>query len=160
MKRILYATDYSEPSKYALYFASSLARDCGATLLIVHVSDLECYPVGELVDEKPGPSPEDLQRLEAVVPDDANTPFEHRLICPLSLSENTNPADEIVKLAKQEDVYAIVIGTHGRTGLSRLLAGSVAESVMRQAPCPVVTIKKPDSRSESSKAGDTFGSEG
>jgi len=82
--------------------------------------------------------------LEAVVPDDASVPFEHRVICPPCSSENVHPADEIVKLAKQEDVYAIVIGTHGRTGLFHFLAGSVAESVMRQAPCPVITIRKPN----------------
>jgi len=144
MKRILYATDYSEPSQYALHFATSLARDCGAGLLIVHVSETECGPVGELFDEQCEPSPEELRRLEAVVPDDDNVPFEHRVVCPPASSENVHRADEIVKLAKQEDVHAIVIGTHGRTGLSRLLLGSVAEAVMRQAPCPVVTIRKPE----------------
>ncbi len=144
MKRILYATDYSEPSQYALHFATSLARDCQAKLLIVHVSDLECYPMGELVDREPGPSAEELKGLEAVVPDDASVPFEHRAICPPSSSENVHPADEIVKLAEQENVYAIVIGTHGRTGLMHLLTGSVAESVMRKAPCPVVTVRKPN----------------
>jgi universal stress protein A len=143
VKRIIYATDYSEPSQYALHFATSLARDLQASLLIVHVSGLECYPVGELVDRIPEPSSEEIRRLEAVVPDDASVPFEHRVICPPPASENVRPAEEIVKLAKEENVYAIVIGTHGRTGLMHLLAGSVAESVMRHAPCPVITIKKP-----------------
>ncbi len=143
MKTILYATDYSEPSQYALHFATSLARDCWADLLIVHVSETECCPVGELFDEEPEPSPEELRRLEAVVPDDADVPFEHRLLCPLPSSNNTHPAEEIVKLAKQENVHAIVVGTHGRTSLSNLLVGSVAEFVMRQAPCPVVMIRKP-----------------
>ena len=144
MKQILYATDYSEPSQYALHFATSLARDSQASLLIAHVSDLQCYPVGELVDRKPGPSEEELRRLEAVVPDDASVPCEHRVICPPPSVDNVRPADEIVKLAKQENVHAIVIGTHGRSGLIHLLAGSVAESVMRQAPCPVVTIRRPN----------------
>jgi len=144
MKKILYATDYSEPSQYALHYAMSLARDCQAQLLIVHVSETECCPVGELYDEENKPSPEELSRLKAVVPDDTDVPFEHRVVCPLPSSATLHPADEIVKLAKEEDVHAIVIGTHGRTGLSRLLAGSVAESVMRQAPCTVVTIRKPN----------------
>ena len=144
VKQILYATDYSEPSQYALHFAVSLARDCRASLLIIHVSDLECYPAGELVDRKPGPSAEELKRLEAVVPDDASVPFEHRVICPPSSSGNMHPADAIVRLAKQENVHAIVIGTHGRSGLLHLLAGSVAESVMRQAPCPVITVRQPN----------------
>ncbi len=145
MKQLLYATDYSEPSQYALHFATSLARDFQASLLIVHVSDLECYPVGELVDRKPGPSAIELERLEEIVPDDTGVPFEHRVICPPPTGDPVSPADEIVRLAKQENVYAVVIGTHGRTGLARLLVGSVAESVMRKAPCPVVTIRKPSS---------------
>jgi nucleotide-binding universal stress UspA family protein len=143
MKKILYATDYSEPSQYALHFATSLACDCQATLLIVHVSETECCPVGELFDEECEPSPEELARLKAVVPDDANVPFEHRLVCPPPSSENLHRADEIVRLAKHEGVHSIVIGTHGRTGLSRILVGSVAEAVMRKAPCPVVTVRKP-----------------
>ena len=144
MKQILYATDYSGPSRYALHFATSLARDRRSTLLIVHVSETECCPVGELFDELCEPSPEDLARLQAVVPDDPNVPFEHRVVCPRPSSGNVDPAQEIVRLAKQENVQAIVIGTHGRSGLSRLLTGSVAESVIRQAPCPVVTIRKPN----------------
>ena len=143
-KQILFATDYSEPSQYALHFATSLARDSQAGLLIVHVSDMECYPVGELVDRIPGPSAIELSRLETTVPDDTNVPFERRVICPPPTGDPVDPAHEIVRLAKQENVYAIVMGTHGRTGLTRLLVGSVAESVMRKAPCPVVTIRRPN----------------
>lgn len=143
MKTILFATDYSEPSEHALHFATSLADDCGASLLIVHVTETECWPVGELFDEECAPSPEEQRRLEAVVPDDAKVPFEHRLICPPPSSVNVHAADEIVKLAEKEHVDAIVIGTYGHTGLSRLLVGSVTEDVMRHAPCPVVTVRKP-----------------
>jgi len=144
-KQILFATDYSEPSQYALHFATSLARDCQAGLLIVHVSDLECYPVGELVDKIPGPSAIELSRMEEVVPDDISVPFEQRVICPPPTGDCADPAKEIIRVAQQEHVDAIVIGTHGRTGLARLLVGSVAESVMRKAPCPVVTVRKPNS---------------
>jgi nucleotide-binding universal stress UspA family protein len=144
MKRILYPTDYSELSEYALHFATSLARDCRAELLIVHVSETECCPVGELFDEECEPSAEELKRLEAVRPDDTSVPFEHRLVCPPPSADSVHLADEIVKLARQEDVHAVVMGTHGRTGLNRLMMGSVAETVMWQAPCPVVTVKKPE----------------
>jgi nucleotide-binding universal stress UspA family protein len=111
--------------------------------LIVHVADVECYPVGELVDRKPGPSPIELQQIKDVAPDDATVPFERRVICPVPTSDNVHTADEIVRLAERENVYAIVLGTHGRTGLMRLLAGSVAESVMRKASCPVITVRLP-----------------
>jgi len=72
MKKVIYATDYSEPSQCSLHFATSLARDCRAVLLVVHVSEVECSPVGELFDEDPEPTAEELKRLEA---------FEHRLVC-------------------------------------------------------------------------------
>lgn len=145
MNKILFATDYSEANKQALEFATSLARDTGASMLIAHVTDREQYPVGEPCDEQPEPDPAETHDLKTVLPTDPQVPYEHRLVYgePGS-AEIVKPADEIVKLAKQEQVDAIVLGTHGRTGLSHLLMGSVAESVVRNAPCPVVTIKQPD----------------
>jgi len=95
-----------------------------------------------LFDEDPEPSPGDVQRLQTIVPDDAEVPYEHRMICPPPSSESVHPADLIVQLAKQENVEVIVIGTHGRTGLMCVLSGSVAKSVMRQASCPVIMVKR------------------
>ncbi len=135
-KKILYATDYSEPSRAALCVAESLARDEGATLLIAHVSELEEYPQGESFDEDSQPSPVELAHLQAVKPGDADLSCEHRLIY-------GKPAEAIVTLAREEGVTKLVVGTHGRTGLAHLLAGSVAEAVIRSAPCPVVVVKKP-----------------
>jgi glycine betaine transporter len=141
--KILYATDYSELSQEALKYATSLARATGSKLLITHVSEQELYPVGELFDEKVEPSPQELEQLQAVVPTDTSVACEHCLLHAPPSCANICPADEIVKCAAQEAVDAIVIGTHGRSGLSRLLAGSVASEVMRQADCTVVTIKTP-----------------
>jgi len=146
MESILYATDYSELSRFALCIATSLARDWGAKLLIVHVLQTECGPVGEVVDEEPAPNPEEVKRLHAVGPGDPVVPFEHRLICPPPSSENVHPAEQIVQLSKQENVAAIVIGTHGRTALTRLLVGGVAQSVMRLASCPVIVVKTEEPR--------------
>ncbi len=145
MQKILFATDYSEASRHSLPFATSLARDMGATLLIAHVTDRELYPVGEHFDEDPPPSPTEMHDLESIVPTDPQVKYEHHLVYgePGSAA-SVKPAEEIVKLAQKEDVDAIILGTHGRTGLSRLLMGSVAESVVRNAPCPVVTIKLPE----------------
>ena len=138
-KKILYATDYSEPSRAALCIASSLARDEDTTLLIVHVSELEEFPEGESFDEDSQPSPAELAQLRAVQPGDTNLPCEYRRVY-------GKPAEAIVKLARVEGVTKIVIGTHGRTGLARLLAGSVAEAVIRNATCPVVVVKSPLNR--------------
>ena len=134
-KTILFPTDYSEPSQAALAIATSLARDWKARLIIAHVSETELYPVGESFDEDPTPSPAAMKEIEAIRPDDPQVPFEHRLLFPSPSSDTVHPAEEIIKFAQREEVNAIVLGTHGRTGLSRLLAGSVAESVLRQAPC-------------------------
>lgn len=133
-KKILFATDYSESSHSALIYAASFARDLKATLLVVHVSGLEQYPVGELFDEEPRPSDEELAELKAVKPPDPRIACEHRLLY-------GDPADEIVRLADQESVEAIVIGTHDRSRLTRLLSGSVAEKLLRTAHCPVIAYR-------------------
>jgi nucleotide-binding universal stress UspA family protein len=136
IEKILYATDYSEESGYALSVATFLAHATGAGLLIVHVSPYEQYPVGELFDEEPKPSPMDLEPLQEVAPTDFEVPYEHRLVW-------GEPAAEIIKLAREENAAMIVIGTRGTTGLTHLLTGSVAEAVIRQAPCPVVAVRQP-----------------
>lgn len=75
--------------------------------------------------------------LAQVVPTDPNVPYEHKLLI-------GDPATSIVDLAESEGVDFIVLGSHGRTGLTRLLMGSVAEAVVRRAKCPVLTVKQPD----------------
>ena len=80
--------------------------------------------------------------LEAVVPTDPTVPYEHRLI-------TGDPATAIARLAEEEQADLIVMGTHGRTGLTRLLMGSVAEAVVRRAPCPVLTYKQTDHSADS-----------
>lgn len=142
IERILIATDYSECSRHAMKFASSLARDLGAHMLIVHVSNREPSPVGELFDEGPQVDPAELHDLRAIVPTFPEVSYEHHLLqgTPGSV-DAVKPADEIVRFAEQQGVDAIVIGTHGRSGLQHLLMGSVGESVVRAASCPVITVK-------------------
>jgi nucleotide-binding universal stress UspA family protein len=79
--------------------------------------------------------------LSEVVPTDTTVSYEHRLIV-------GSPATAIVFLAEKENVDMIVMPTHGRTGLSRLLMGSVAEEVVRKAKCPVLTVKSAAKRPE------------
>ena len=134
--KILYPTDFSTMGQAALDMATSLARDRRARLLIVHVQELPvAYGAGELYYGIDEPNREDLERmLSEVVPLDASVGHEHRLLV-------GNPARAILQLAETEDVDMIVMPTHGRTGLLRLLMGSVAEEVVRKAKCPVVTVK-------------------
>ena len=138
-KKIIFPTDFSHCGDAALKMATSLARDAGATLLIVHVEEPPvAYGGGEMYYGVPDPASDDLRRmLQAVVPTDPNVPYEHRLI-------TGDPSTAIARLAEEENADLIVMGTHGRTGLTRLLMGSVAEAVVRRAPCPVLTYKQTD----------------
>jgi nucleotide-binding universal stress UspA family protein len=145
-KKILFATDFSTTANEALDFATSLAKESGAKLLIVHVAELPmAYGTGEMYDGLPEPDTTELHRmLQEVVPTDPAVPHEHRMI-------SGNPSTEIVELAKAEDVDLIVLSTHGRTGLTRALMGSVAEVVVRHATCPVLTLKARQSAPTTSK---------
>lgn len=134
--KILCPIDFSTMGQTALEMATSLARDRGATLVILHVEEPPmAYGGGELYYGIDEPNREELKRmLSEVVPADPAVPFEHRLMI-------GSPATAIVELAQRENVNLIVMPTHGRTGLIRLLMGSVAEEVVRKAKCPVLTVK-------------------
>lgn len=136
LKKVLFATDFSDASTTALAVAASLARDCRAELLIVHVQQPPTVyggdeMVGSLYEIDDARAREQLDQLQPPIP--GLSVRRELLIGP--------PADEIVALAEREAVDLIVIGTHGRTGLSRLLMGSVAELTVRRAKCPVLTVK-------------------
>jgi nucleotide-binding universal stress UspA family protein len=137
-KKILFPTDFSHTGDTALSMATSLARDWGAKLLIAHVEEPPlAYGGGEMYYGMPEPRTADLAKmLDEVVPPDPSVGFEHRLV-------TGEPSEAIIRLAEAENVDLIVMGTHGRTGLSRFLMGSVAEAVVRGAKCPVLTLKQP-----------------
>ncbi len=137
-RKILFPTDFSHTGDAALELATSLARERGAKLLIVHVEEPPAaYGCGEMYYGMPDPVTEDLEKmLERVVPSDPDVPCEHLMV-------TGDPATAITRVAKEEEVELIVMGTHGRTGLMRLLMGSNAEMVVRHAACPVLTYKQP-----------------
>jgi nucleotide-binding universal stress UspA family protein len=97
--------------------------------------------VGERFDEPPRPNPEELARLQQIVPTIEGLRHSHLLLHGVPGAQTTQPAEAILHAAEKENVALIVLGTRGRTGLSRALMGSVAESVLRQAPCGVVVVK-------------------
>jgi universal stress protein A len=150
IERVLFATDFSESSRAALEYASCFSSSAGARMYIVHVDSLldiklPTFPpelAGSKYDAPWGHERREIrQRLTTVVPTVANVTYEH---CYLTGS----PACQIVKLAERERIDLIVMGSHGRTGLSKLLMGSVAEGVMRKANCPVLIVKLPAVKSE------------
>ena len=137
--KILFPTDFSHCGDAALRFATALARDSGAKLLIVHVEEPPvAYGGGEMYYGMPEPATEDLKKmLERVKPADDAIEYEHHMV-------TGDPSTAVARLAESEGADLIVMGTHGRTGFTRLLMGSVAEAVVRRAPCPVLTYKEPD----------------
>jgi len=137
-RKILFPTDFSPYGQEALRWATSLARDTGATLIIVHVEEPPmAYGGGEMyLGAEEGDREELRAALVKVVPTDPKVTFQHKLLV-------GDPATAIVEAAQQEGADFIVMGTHGRTGLTRLLMGSVAEAIVRKAQCPVLTVKHP-----------------
>jgi nucleotide-binding universal stress UspA family protein len=152
-KRILVATDFSEHSTAALDVASNLASETGARLFIMHVDEvaevgvpaLPPYEGGYLFQAPYGYKRREVrERLEKVVPTVANVTFEHCYVTGL-------PIAQIVQLIVEKQIDLIVIGSHGRTGVSRLLVGSVAEGVMRRAACPVLVVKQKTAQGSSTE---------
>jgi nucleotide-binding universal stress UspA family protein len=149
-KTIVFPTDFSTASDAALVHAEALARQQAARLLIVHVEEPPlAYGGGELYYGLPEPNSERiLKMLEDVKPSDPSVPFAHRLTM-------GDPAGEVVRIAADENAEMIVLGTHGRTGMTRLLMGSVAEAIVRRAPCPVLVYREVAERLARKKAAAT-----
>jgi nucleotide-binding universal stress UspA family protein len=141
LRTVLHPTDFSEPSRYAFQLACSLARDSGARLIVLHVAVPPVVAYGEMMTAlaTEGKGKEALEvRLRQLV-QGAGPPVavEHRV------EEVADPAEAICRVAREAACDLIVMGTHGRRGLERVLMGSVAEQVVRQSPCPVLTVKTP-----------------
>jgi nucleotide-binding universal stress UspA family protein len=135
IRTILHPTDFSERSASAFCFAASLARDHGARIVVLHVYPPPAGHSETVARRQPDGFTQSLwQQLKRWQVE--GVPVEHFLA-------EGEPAAEILRLAREKDCDLIIMGTHGRTGLRRLLLGSVAEEVMRLAPCPVLTVNTP-----------------
>jgi nucleotide-binding universal stress UspA family protein/quercetin dioxygenase-like cupin family protein len=139
IRKILHPTDFSQNSRYAFQSACALARDNRATLIVLHVM----MPSVSAVLDHPPPDPLRSAESQASVaplpwpqPSDPGVTVEHRVT-------EGDAAQEILRLSGLLHCDVIVMGTHGRTGLGRLLIGSVAEAVLRSANCPVLVVKAP-----------------
>lgn len=145
---ILVPIDFSRGSAAALRFAKVMARQTGATLALVNVIDDVTMPdlwpaahtpsVPEIRDAMADGARQKLSRL-------CNAAGDLPMIWDVMFGV---PAAVIVRRAKQRSYDLVIIGTHGRTGVRRLLMGSVAERVARLSPCPVVLVRdrRPPSR--------------
>ena len=144
-KRIVCATDFSDTAETAWEMAGELARIHTSELVLIHVfTELPISPevavatVQQVWEEQRVWTEQQLaERVEAAI---------RRGLAARYLLRTGTPAEEIEEAATEEGADLVVVGTHGRTGLERLIIGSVAESVVRTAPCPVLTVKPPPSR--------------
>jgi nucleotide-binding universal stress UspA family protein len=139
-KTILCPTDFSADARPAFEVAGILAREGGGQLVVLHVERPPLATLGGTTGVPPLPVEYDRQRLreqlKRIQPSRPGIAIEHRL-------EYGDPVSVILRVAQEIDPDLIVMGTHGRTGLRRLLMGSVAEGVVRKASCPVLTVRIP-----------------
>ena len=145
IENILCPVDFSKPSEAAIGHASAIARHHNAKLHFVYVYE-PILATGDVMSMPVQPAPADLEplreRVQAVRPiGDGDIECHHDLIFGF-------PGGSIVGYATTNDIDLIVMGTHGRTGASRLLMGSVAEAVVRAASCPVLTVHEGNSAPE------------
>jgi len=147
LKNVLVPTDFGEASETALTYGRDLARTFGATLHVLHVHD-DVFSsalgvegsVPDFSEAQRRAEASARQRLEASVGDDDRRELGARAI----LVTSPNPAKTTVSYAMEANIDLIVMGTHGRGAMAHLLMGSVAEKVVRLAPCPVLTVRHPE----------------
>ena len=160
---LLVPTDFSEPANQALGYAFEEATLHRAKVTLLHVlaphADTDVYyvtgspepppqgsvdptgggrvsarPLSEATVVRTDPSEEALTQLQDLIPAAGRGTWDVALAV-------GHPADAVVRVAQERNVDLIVMGTHGRTGLQHVLLGSVAEKVVRLAPCPVLTVR-------------------
>jgi nucleotide-binding universal stress UspA family protein len=147
IKTILLPTDGSECSRKAMAYALSFAKQYGARVVALHVIDrrweeqtrVAFVEVGQDITQKIQEGyEEEARRILQEVADaggKAGVPVDTRFLTGI-------PFDEIVRTGSELSADLIIMGTHGRAGVSHLLLGSVAERVVRKAPCPVLTVRQ------------------
>lgn len=143
LTRILVPTDFSECSEAAVKYARALAAAFGASLHLLHVVQdpytqpwaAEAFPapLGDLLEQWQSQA---RTRLVNLLPEAERSGA-------MIATEVGSPFFEVVRYAEEQKIDLIVIGTHGRGPLGHMLLGSVAEKVVRKAPCPVLTVRHP-----------------
>ncbi len=135
LKKILVPVDFSECSQKALQYAIPFARQFEAELALLHVlqpfvpmPELPQVDFDSLEDAK-----KELEALRQTIP----SPVDSRMVL-----RRGDPSYEIVSAAKELDIDLIILSTHGRTGMARVLLGSTAEKVVRHASCPVLVVRE------------------
>jgi nucleotide-binding universal stress UspA family protein len=147
LKKILVPTDFGEAADAALTYARALAQRFHASIEVLHVADDVAARIfaGEMYVGVPAEAQKDIELA-------ARRQLDERLIDndvdPIAITAlivtSAAPAGTIVQHAKDTNVDLIIMGTHGRGAVAHLLMGSVAERVVRLAPCPVLIVRHPE----------------
>ena len=143
LKTILVPTDFGEPSGQALSYGRHFARQFGATLHVLHTVQNVMIPGGAEVpvaavqQVEQGLESVARRQMDELVTDDDRSSFE----VVTAVRSAPSAASDIMEYARVNAIDLIVMGTHGRGALGRLFMGSVAERVVRSAPCPVLTVR-------------------
>ena len=144
IRRILFATDFSEGSSNALPYAADIARQYGAKLFLVHVIYDVAKSAGWYVPHV------SIDEIYNDMEKSARAELEKSFVDEMKGLKDVEhvvlkgiPYEEISKFAGEKQIDLVVLGTHGRRGIDRMLFGSTAEQVVRNAPCPVLSVRIP-----------------
>jgi universal stress protein A len=154
LRTILLPTDFSGCGNYALPYAAAIARAARARVICVHVVEpivpavgysglAEAMPIADVSEQLEDSAERELPQL--IDCDDLHGLDVEEVIA------HGDAAAEIVRVATEHAVDLIVISSHGRTGLGRMIFGSTAEAVVRHAHCPVLVVKPPPEEEEASE---------
>ena len=140
LQKILVPTDFSDSARHAFDYGHAFARDYGAELILLHV--VEAVPVGYASDLFPVPAAEMYQEVSAYAQaelEKLSSEASGSGVAARTRVVQGKPSAEIVRIAAEETVDLIVLGTHGKGMLDQAIFGSTTERVVRKAPCPVLT---------------------
>jgi nucleotide-binding universal stress UspA family protein len=144
LKKLLLPTDFSDSARHAFTYAASFAREYDAALYLLHV--VEVLPMGyagelfpesmtQVVDQISGYVGAELGKLAAEARTRGCKVVHERV-------ERGKPASEVVRVAREEEIDMIVLGTHGHGTFNRALFGSTTDRIMHKAPCPVLVCRE------------------
>jgi nucleotide-binding universal stress UspA family protein len=140
-RTILVPTDFSEQADHALDYAVELATQFGATVHLIHAIAVPAMGVHEIGVAYNAMAMESLTKIAQNALDDRKARYRERIALASARCEVGDARDVIDRTAADLKADLIVMGTHGRRGLRRFFLGSVAETVVRSAPCPVLTVR-------------------
>ena len=143
LKRILVATDFSDHSKVAVKYAAALAEAFSSEVILCHVVEAPDL-ISQIPPSGEGYFPPNFQeqQRQAAEKECDKIIADHGIKTGRTLIVEGSPFFEVIRAAKAENVDLVVVGTHGRGAIAHVLLGSVAEKIVRKAPCPVLTVRE------------------